>query len=119
VTIGHKPILLEETVTQPATVDQPVITSLTPSSTTAGGPTFTLTIKGSGFLYGAIVYWNGSGRYRTFVSSTEMTARILWSDILKAGTAQVSVMNPAPGETKVYSGCKCVGSSTFTFTVNP
>ena len=115
VTIGQQPILLEGTVT----VDKPVLASLTPSSTTAGGAGFTLTLMGSGFVSGAIVSWNGSGRYRTFVNSTKMTTRILASDIANAGTAKVTVLNPAPGENRVYSGCKCVLSNYLIFTINP
>jgi alpha-D-ribose 1-methylphosphonate 5-triphosphate synthase subunit PhnH len=104
-----------------STVNNPVVklTSLTPSSKTAGGATFTLTINGSGFVNGAIVYWNGSGRYRTFVSTTQMTAQILASDIANAGTAKVAVLNPAPGENRVYSGCKCSISNALSFTINP
>jgi hypothetical protein len=112
VTIGLQPILL---------FNNPVLalTSLTPSSKTAGGAGFTLTITGSGFVDGAIVSLNGSGRYRTFVNSTEMTAEILASDIANAGTVKVTVTNPPPGENHVDSGCKCTTSNYLTFTINP
>jgi hypothetical protein len=115
VIIGQQPILLEGTVT----VDKLVLASLTPSSKTAGGAGFTLTINGSGFVDGAIVSLNGSGRYRTFVNSTQMTAAILARDIAKAGTTKVTVTNPAPGENHVYSGCKCTTSNYLTFTIDP
>jgi alpha-D-ribose 1-methylphosphonate 5-triphosphate synthase subunit PhnH len=117
VTIGHKPILLEGTT---VTVNNPILalTSLNPSSKTAGDAGFTLTVNGSGFVNGAIVSWNGSGRARAFVNSTTMTAAISASDIANAGTANVTVTNPAPGETTVYSGCKCTTSNYLTFTIN-
>src|SRR5207237_1312792 len=44
----------------PGVVAVPVITSLAPSSTTAGGPDFTLAVIGAGFLSGAAMQWNGS-----------------------------------------------------------
>jgi redox-regulated HSP33 family molecular chaperone len=115
VTIEHNPILLEGTVT----VNKLALTSITPFSKTAGGAAFTLTINGSGFVPGAIVSRNGSGRSRTFVNSEQMTAAITASDIANAGTAQVTVTNPAPGESTIYSGCKCSTSNSLTFTINP
>ena len=116
-TIGHEPILLQGS----AAVNNSVLTltSLAPSSTTAGGAGFTLTINGSGFISGAVVSWNGSGRYRTFVNSTQMTAAISAKDIATAGTAKITVTNPAPGEKSVYAGCKCSTSNALTFTINP
>jgi hypothetical protein len=117
VTIGLKPILLEETVTVKPV--KPVLTSLTPSSKNAGGAAFTLTINGSDFIDGAVVLWNGIGRIKTFVNSTEMKAAIRVSDIAEAGTATVNVINPAPGESSVYSGCNCKISNTLIFTINP
>ncbi len=72
----------------------PVISSLSPSSTSAGGPQFTLTVNGSDFgdlLSTATVRWNGSNRQTTFVSSTQLTAVITAADITDAGTAQVTV----------------------------
>src|SRR5882724_11467212 len=117
VTIGHKPILLEGTT---VTVNNPMValTSLNPSSKKAGDVGFTLTVNGSGFVNGAIVSWNGSGRARAFVNSTTMTAAISASDIATAGTAKVTVTKPAPGETRVYSGCKCTTSNYLTLTIN-
>jgi uncharacterized membrane protein len=70
---------------------------LVPTSVTPGGPAFTLTVNGSGFVSGATVLWNGSARVTTFVSSSQLTAAILSSDILSAGTAAITVSNPAPG----------------------
>ena len=72
----------------------PLISSLSPSSATAGGPQFTLTVNGSDFgslLTTATVRWNGSNRQTTFVNSTELTAIITAADIANAGTAQVTV----------------------------
>ncbi|MBI5653990.1 MAG: hypothetical protein HZC40_26605 [Chloroflexi bacterium] len=85
----------------------PAITSLAPSSTTAGGAGFTLTVNGSNFINGAIVYWNGSARATTFIHSAQLTAAIPSADIASAGSINVSVVNPG-GAT----------SNAQTFTVN-
>jgi hypothetical protein len=75
----------------------PVSTSLNPTSATAGGAAFTLTVNGSNFINGSVVRWNGANRTTTFVSATQLTAAITAADIATAGTAQVTVFNPAPG----------------------
>ncbi len=81
------------TINNPA----PTLTSLNPNSAAAGGAAFTLTLNGSGFVNSSTVWWNGSQRTTTFVSATQLTAAIPASDIATAGTASVSVNNPAPG----------------------
>jgi uncharacterized protein (TIGR03437 family) len=74
----------------------PVITELSPSSATAGGAGFTLTVTGRGFVSGSVVRWNGSDRPTTFASATELRATISGSD-LTVGTPSVSVFSPPPG----------------------
>jgi hypothetical protein len=81
----------------PSSHPAPTLTSLSPTSATAGGATFTLTANGSGFISASAVYWNGESRSTTFVSSTQLTAAISATDVANAGTAQVTVVNPAPG----------------------
>jgi copper(I)-binding protein len=56
-----------------------------------------------------VVRWNGNPRPTTFVSSTQLTAAIPASDIATAGTANVTVFNPAPGGGE---------SGAVTFTIN-
>ena len=75
----------------------PSIASLSPSSAAAGGPAFTLTVNGSGFIQSSVVNFNGSARTTTFVSATQIKADILASDIATSGNANVTVTNPAPG----------------------
>ncbi len=87
----------------------PTIASLSPSSITKGGSQFTLTVNGSNFVTGATVNWNGSARTTTLVSAVQLTATITAADIVSAGTASVTVTNPAPG-----GGT----SSAATFTIN-
>jgi len=72
----------------------PTITSLSPTSSTAGGTAFTLTVFGSNFVSSSVVRWNGSDRPTTFVGSSQLTAQISASDIVATGTATVTVFNP-------------------------
>jgi hypothetical protein len=74
-------------------IDLPVV----PAAAVPGGPGFMLTVNGAGFVTGSVVNWNGSPRTTTFVSAGQITASILGSDIATAGTASITVSNPAPG----------------------
>ena len=74
-------------------IDQPLV----PDATAPGGPAFTLTVNGAGFVPASVVNWNGSPRATTFVSSSQLTAKILASDIAKASTSTVTVVNSPPG----------------------
>jgi hypothetical protein len=74
----------------------PTLSSISPSSAAAGSPAFTLTVNGVGFVSGATVNFNGAGKATTFVSSSQVTAAISASDIVTAGTVNVTVTNPAP-----------------------
>jgi hypothetical protein len=75
----------------------PSLTSLSPSSAVVGSAAFTLTVNGSSFATGATVFWNSVSRVTQFVSSTQLTASILVSDLTgAAGNAAVTVGNPSP-----------------------
>jgi subtilisin len=85
-----------------ATVDasvspQPTIASLSPARASVGGPAFTLTVTGTGFLPSSTVQWNGAARPTSFVSSTQLSVAIAAADIASAATAAVTVSSPAPG----------------------
>src|SRR5262249_31364142 len=75
----------------------PSITSLSPTSTNAGGPAFTLTVNGAGFLGTSQVIFNGKSEPTSFATSTELTAAIPAADIANPATVNVTVSNPAPG----------------------
>lgn len=74
-------------------LNQPVL----PTTVAPGGPGFTLTVNGSGFVSGATVNWNGSPRPTIVLSTTQATATIPASDIASPSTAIITVTNPAPG----------------------
>jgi IPT/TIG domain len=74
----------------------PLLTSVSPTTATAGGAAFTLTVNGLSFVAGSTVHWNGDARGTTFVGGTQLDAAILAADLASAGTAQVTVVNPTP-----------------------
>ncbi|HTD23008.1 MAG TPA: IPT/TIG domain-containing protein [Terriglobales bacterium] len=119
------------------TVNNPVpsLTSISPSTTFAGGAAFTLTVNGTNFVNGSVVQVNGSSRTTSFVSSTQLSAAIPASDIASAGTLSITVLNPAPGGgasaalslvvnnpppslTSISPSTTFVGGPAFTLTVN-
>ena len=118
------------TINNPA----PTATSLSPTSATAGGAPFTLTVNGTGFVSTSVVKFNGAAKTTTFVSATQLTAAITAADIATAGTATVTVTNPAPGGTSnavsfainnavptissLLPSSAAAGSAAFTLTVN-
>lgn len=71
--------------------NDPVLTSVSPATTASGGAAFTLTVNGSNFANGYVITFNGASKPTTFVSSTQMTASILATDISSPGCAAVSV----------------------------
>lgn len=91
-----------------ASADGATLTSLSPNGATAGGPAFTLTVNGSGFVSGATVQWNGSPLSTSFVNGTQLTAEVPGSQIANAGSASVTVVNPGSP-----------ASSALPFSINP
>jgi uncharacterized protein (TIGR03437 family) len=73
----------------------PTLTSLSPASVVADGLAFSLTVNGSGFVSGAIVQWSGSTLATTFVSATQLTAQVPGPNTAAAGSADITVLNPA------------------------
>jgi hypothetical protein len=111
----------------------PTLTELSPSSATAGGTAFTLTVHGLGFVGSTVVLWNGSSRPTTYVSDTELEAVISASDIASPGTALVSATTPGapPSNALTFTisdlsfklkslspWSASPGGSSFTLTVN-
>jgi hypothetical protein len=72
----------------------PTITSISPPSVTAGGPSFTLTVTGSNYIANSQVQINNSARTTTFKSALQLTATIFASDIATPGALQVTVFDP-------------------------
>ena len=103
-----------------------------PSSATAGGPTFLLTLNGAGFTGATQITWNGLAVNTNFVNSGQLTSMISASMISTPGTANVSVHNvessPAPliftinppplTLTNLQPNSAIAGGSAFLLTVN-
>lgn len=87
----------------------PTVTSLKPSSATAGAADLEVLLKGTGFAFNSTVLWNSMPVATAYLSSKQLVALIPAADLASAGTADVSVTTPAPG-----GGT----STTSTFTIN-
>ena len=87
----------------------PGITSLSPTSATAGAAAFTLTVTGTGFVSGATVAWNGAALSTKFVSVTQLTASVTANLIASAGVATITVS----------SGGSATGSLQFPINAPP
>ncbi|HLV80790.1 MAG TPA: hypothetical protein VKT32_10930 [Chthonomonadaceae bacterium] len=90
----------EDTTGMDATINYatvPILKSLSPTSANAGGPAFTLSVKGSGFASNSTVNWNGSPLSTTYVSPVLLKASVPASLIATAGKASVTVTTPNTG----------------------
>ena len=75
----------------------PTLGSLSPTTATAGGAAFTLTLTGTNFLAGTVVEWNGVALTTTIVSATQVTAMVPAGDLTTGGAISITVFNPLPG----------------------
>ncbi|MGA3264633.1 MAG: IPT/TIG domain-containing protein, partial [Terracidiphilus sp.] len=82
-----------------ATAQVPVITGINPSAVPVNGLGFTLTITGSGFQATSQVQINSTTRTPMVVSTQELKAPILASDIAAPGNINVKVLNFSGGMT--------------------
>jgi hypothetical protein len=111
----------------------PTITTLNPTSVTAGGANFTLTVNGANFDSSAVVKWNGTALATTIVNSTQLTAAVPANLIASTGTASITVTTSAgtgsagsitiqqagvPTISNLDPASVTAGSSAFLLTVN-
>ena len=75
----------------------PTLTTLTPSTIATGTQGYDVALQGSGFYSGSVVSVNGSARTTTFNAQNALTVHLTAADLALAGTAQITVANPAPG----------------------
>jgi hypothetical protein len=54
----------------------PALTSLTPATVALGAPSFTLHVRGTGFVDGAVIVFAGHDEPTTWVSATEVTTGV-------------------------------------------
>jgi hypothetical protein len=97
---------LNFTATPPSST--PTLTSISPQYVLVGSPALTLTVNGTNFVTGEVVYWNTTKLTTTFVSATKLTASVPASDLTTLGTANITAAN---------SGA--AASNSLPFTVAP
>ena len=86
----------------------PTISVMNPTCAPVGAQAFPLAVAGSNFVDSSVVRWNGSDRPTALdASGPLLTAQIPANDLAAAGTAAITVFNPAPG-----------GGSSNTLTLN-
>ena len=80
-------------------VDNPVptITSLTSPIVIVGSYDTTIAISGNGFVPTTIARFNGSPRVTTYVSPTQVTVVIPYTDLATPGKFNLTTFNPGPG----------------------
>jgi hypothetical protein len=110
----------------------PTISSLSPSSGTAGGAGFMLTITGNVFTTASAVMWGTTPLDTVYVSPTQLSASVPASLIQFSGTGSITVttaagtsapatftINPAlPAISGLTPGVTTAGSAGFTLTIN-
>ncbi len=74
-----------------------IYASLQPVAAVPGSAGFTLIVSGTGFFPTSVVEWNGNPLATTVISSTQISATVPAANIAVAGTATITVKNPAPG----------------------
>jgi hypothetical protein len=78
----------------------PLLTSLNPATAAANDPTAPgkkVTLHGSNFTPDSEVLWNGSARYTTYLSETELQISLKAGDVAQPNAAGIQVRNPIPG----------------------
>lgn len=99
-----------------ACADIPVLTSISPTSVTAGGPGFTLTLTGRHFHSDTVFFWGTTEWTSTTVDSATITVNIDAAKIATPGTVQVFVSG-IPGGTNLNGPCGGGPSDKLTFTI--
>jgi trimeric autotransporter adhesin len=86
----------------------PVSNFLNPATVSHGAGNFRMAVRGSGFVPGSIVTWNGKKVSASYVNGSQMTVYVTKAAIASPGTPAIAVQNPAPGGGK---------SNTLTLTI--
>jgi IPT/TIG domain len=75
----------------------PVLTSISPTSVTAGAGNTTITLNGSDFVAASVARAGATGLTTTYVSPTQLTAVVPSSLLTTAGTLAITVLTVSPG----------------------
>jgi hypothetical protein len=98
------------------------VTTVSPATVVAGGPSFSMTVTGSNFAQGDTVQWNRVPLISTFVSSSQMTAQVPNQLIYKSDTASITVQPPTPnpisfGAILTITAASAPGTAGFTLSI--
>jgi hypothetical protein len=110
----------------------PVIASLSPAFTLAGGAAFTMTLSGTNFTSTSTALWNSTSLAVTYLSPTQLTVAIPASLIASASTPSITVSNvsgispgvnftvnpPAPVITSLSPAIVLAGGNDFTLAIS-
>lgn len=110
----------------------PTLSSLSPSSATAGSADFMLNLTGNVFTHSATVLWGTTPLGTIYVSPSQLIAAVPASLVQYSGTGSVTVttaagisapavftINPAPPAISgLYPSVASVGSAAFNLTIN-
>ena len=94
-----------------------IMNPLVPNTATAGSAGFTLTVNGTGFVSGSVIYWNSTAHTTQFMTNSQLTTPVSAAEIAAAGSVPVYVKNP--GGTGIYNTQPGQSSNTVSFTVSP
>src|SRR6202167_3130500 len=75
----------------------PFVDIFSPVSIVPGSTGITLTIRGTGYVAGSKVHWDGTALATTFLSSKELTAVVPDAFVAAAGLGTVTVVSPGLG----------------------
>lgn len=73
------------------------ITSITPQNVLVGAADFPISVKGTGFVSGSVILFNGTALQTAPGAAGELTATIPASAVATTGMLPVTVQNPPPG----------------------
>jgi len=96
--------------------DVPVLTSISPTSVSAGGPTFLLTLTGRHFHSDTVFFFGGTELASKAVNNSTMTATIDATYITTPGTLDVWVTG-SPGGSNLNGPCGGGLSAKLPFTI--
>jgi hypothetical protein len=96
--------------------DVPVLTSISPTSASAGGPTFTLTLTGRHFHSDTVFFFGGTELASTTVNATTITASVDTTYISTSGTIDIWVTG-IPGGSNLNGPCGGGLSAKLPFTI--
>lgn len=81
----------------PPSIQTPALTSIAPSTVTAGSSAFTLAVTGSDFALDSVILWNGAPRQTVYLNAGQLTTAVTASDISSVAPVSIGVRNQSSG----------------------